>query len=186
MEIHICSAWNTSKVVFDLILDPFHLYIPVTSADTTLIHTSLLSPEWSCTSFISVSVSGKSVLLSRANLGSQFISRENDLFCCWFWKRHHPHRPISSKQNILCFSFSLFSLFSPPSCQISIAWCLEKATLVIWKIGCLLGITITVLNVSREKKKKKIKTMVTGLKKLMPPWKDKRSQCWDKKKAAQI
>lgn len=89
--------------------------------------------------------------VSRAKLGPRFISREKDFFVCWFWRRHHPHRPISSKQNILCFPFSLSS-FSP-SCQISIAQCLEKAILVTWKIWCLLGITITALNVNREKKK---------------------------------
>lgn len=37
-----------------------------------------------------------------------------------------------------------------------------------------------------EQTKKKIKTMATGLKMLMPPPKDKRGQQWDKKKAGQI
>lgn len=53
--IHIRSAWNVSKTAFDLILDPLHLYIPLTSADTVLIHISLLSPL-SCPSFTFVSI----------------------------------------------------------------------------------------------------------------------------------
>lgn len=43
------------KLPFDLILDPLHLYIPLTSADTVLIHISLLSPL-SCPSFTFVSI----------------------------------------------------------------------------------------------------------------------------------
>lgn len=84
---------------------------------------------------------------------SVYLQRKRLFGCCWFWRRHQHHRSISSKQSILCSSFSLCPVSL--SCQISIAQYLEKATLVTWKIWCLLAITTTALKVSRGKKKDK-------------------------------
>lgn len=175
IQIHIRSTWNTSKAVFDLILDSLHLYIPVTSADTILIHTSPLSPKLSCPLFTSASISVKSVVLSRTKLGSKFLSREKDFFC-QFRRRHHSQRLFSSKQNILCFFFSLSPFFPSSNFHCTILgegnFCnMEKMTLAWHNHHCS----------KREQGKKKPDKPHNSKcgKKLMPPQKDNRDQWWD-------
>lgn len=146
IQIHICYAWKTSKAVFDLILDSLHLYIPVTSADTILIHISCLSPKLSRPSCTSVSISVKSLVLSRAKLGLP-LSPEKKTSLLVLKKTSFSKTNFFKTKHSVLF---LYSLPIPPLITNFHCTILGEGNICKRERWCWLGISTTALNANRK------------------------------------